>query len=379
MAFPVKYFHNGMTGAPALSGTAGTMVNIIKACLITGFNTKTLNSLIVASNVATATISAGGHGFAVGDIIQVAGASPTELNGDFKVTAVTNTTVLFATTGITDQTATGTITICYSPIGTWAEQFSGTTNKLVVRSGDVAGSRAYFQFDDTATLATGCRMFETMSDIATGTQQCPSSTAEAAVYGIIKSHVADSSTRNWWLIGDGRTFYIGIAHRASNYWACYYFGDIVSYKAGDTKHAMIRCFTNTSAYGAATYNSSPGSVTPYMRPYIQRSMSGAGLGDAFSIATLFGNWGMQSLATFPSLSDNGVHTSEVYAMDSNSASNGAYQVRGRLPGIHACHEYLAGTHLETVTQSGVDYIALASQGSDETNASKNYFKLAAWR
>jgi len=53
----VVYFDSTMTGAPALSGTAGTLIGLLDACLQDGFGGVTLDSLVVASNVATATYS----------------------------------------------------------------------------------------------------------------------------------------------------------------------------------------------------------------------------------------------------------------------------------------------------------------------------------
>jgi hypothetical protein len=34
MAAPVKWFHNGMVGAPVMNGTAGTQIAVLDACLV---------------------------------------------------------------------------------------------------------------------------------------------------------------------------------------------------------------------------------------------------------------------------------------------------------------------------------------------------------
>lgn len=139
----VRYYDSTMAGAPALSGTPGALISVLDACLKDGFGTVTLNSLVVAGNVATGTVNAG-HGFtmvggAVGPVITIAGATPAGLNGTWRIASVPNsTTFTFATSGIADQTATGTITAKRAPLG-FSKVFSGT-NKAVYRADDVASS-----------------------------------------------------------------------------------------------------------------------------------------------------------------------------------------------------------------------------------------------
>ena len=109
----VRYYDVTMSGAPALSGTAGALIGVLDACLVDGFGSVTLDSAAVASNVATRSISTG-HGFAMigdtGSVIRIAGATPSGLNGDWRVASVPgSTTFTFVTSGISDQTASGTI------------------------------------------------------------------------------------------------------------------------------------------------------------------------------------------------------------------------------------------------------------------------------
>ena len=60
----------------------------------------------------------------VGSVILVAGATPTSLNGEQRVTAITANSVSFATTEA-NATATGTITLKVAPAG-WSKLYSGT-------------------------------------------------------------------------------------------------------------------------------------------------------------------------------------------------------------------------------------------------------------
>jgi hypothetical protein len=126
----VKLLHSAMPGAPVLSGTAGALINVLDACLVDGFGVSAVASLVVAGEVATATMS-GGHSGEVGSVMTVAGATPSGLNGEQKVLSVGggNTTLTFDATGIADQTATGSITIKMSGAG-WGRRFQGRIWRL---------------------------------------------------------------------------------------------------------------------------------------------------------------------------------------------------------------------------------------------------------
>ena len=87
------------------SGTVvGRKAGLAQPCAVS----VTLTSVAVATNVATATLEA--HGFAVGDVITVAGANLAYVNGTKTIATVpTADTFTYAATGA-DATATGTIT-----------------------------------------------------------------------------------------------------------------------------------------------------------------------------------------------------------------------------------------------------------------------------
>src|ERR1700740_2942620 len=118
----VKYFDSTMIGGPVLSGTVGSIIGILDACLVNGFGQVTLDSLVVSGGVATATRAAG-HSHVKDGVAFIAGSSIALLNGEQKVTAVTATTFQFATTAA-DGTATGTITSKVAPAG-WVKAFTG--------------------------------------------------------------------------------------------------------------------------------------------------------------------------------------------------------------------------------------------------------------
>src|SRR5574338_205768 len=182
MTLPVKYFHGQMTGAPVLSGTAGSRIAVLDACLLNGFNLVTVDSLVVAGNVATLTRAAG-ISFEVNQVVLVAGATggAAALNDEWCITAVSSTWIKFACPGISDQTATGS-----GPSPTVAQQ---------------AGLRWY------------------------------------------GSDVASAASRNWLLIADGLLFYFFAEWSSNASYAGQYgngfFCDAITAKAGDAYHCML--------------------------------------------------------------------------------------------------------------------------------------------
>ena len=169
----VKLFRSTDAGAPTIGAAAGSLIAALDACLVTGYGAVTVNTLSVVSGVATTIVSAG-HGLTMagstGPVMRIAGATPSGLNGDWRVTVVNSTTFTFATTAA-DGTASGTITAQRAPAG-WEKAFSGT-NLAAYRSTDLAATGCYLRVNDPAgsggtykAYATG---YATMSDIDTGT------------------------------------------------------------------------------------------------------------------------------------------------------------------------------------------------------------------
>jgi hypothetical protein len=67
-------FDSSQVGAPVLSGSAGALRAVIKACLVDGFGAGSVASITVAAGVATVAFS-GSHPYRVGSVIQIAGAA----------------------------------------------------------------------------------------------------------------------------------------------------------------------------------------------------------------------------------------------------------------------------------------------------------------
>ncbi len=235
----VKYFHSAMTNAPTLNGVAGTLIGVLDACLVNGFDSRSVDSLVVASNVATVNIAAG-HTYEVDSIVQVAGATPAGLNGDKRVLSATVNTLTFDATGISDQTATGTITAKYAPAG-WAKVYSGT-NVAVYRSPDVTGTRLYLRVDDTGTTNARVVGYEAMTDVNTGTGPFPTAAQVSGGLYWPKANSTATTARAWTVIANSKTFFVH-SHTATTSpglgGIVMGFGDFNSRKSGDAYSAFV--------------------------------------------------------------------------------------------------------------------------------------------
>ncbi|MFZ6709538.1 hypothetical protein [Undibacterium sp. TC9W] len=345
----VKYFHSEMPGAPTLTGTPGSQIAVLDACLINGFGLVSVTSAVVAGNVATLNVGAG-HSFTVGTVALVAGVtSPAELNGEARVTSITANSISFATAGISNQTATGTITAKLAGAG-WLKPFNATST-AAYKSADGASSGCYCRIDDTNATMTRVVGYESMSDINTGTGQFPTNNQLAGGYYWQKSVFADNTQVKWLVFADARAFYLVRYPAMSSYPGVAeitYFGDIVPTKSGDA----YACGITGNAYShpgqfQATAAQLMYSAVAGAEFYCARSYSGLGsavqMGRTFPLMysdTNVYSGAVPSATSFPNPADGGV-----YAVNFNLVEFGSKAYRGVLPGALAIPQSNAYTIL----------------------------------
>ena len=213
MPIAVKWFSSDMRGAPTISGTAGSRIAAIDACLLTGFGPVTPTGITVSGGIATVGVPSG-QTFAQHAVVLVSGATPSALNGEHRVLTSSSTQITFATTAA-DGAATGTIEIRYAPVGGWEKVYTGT-NKAVYRSLDVTGSRHYLRVDDTGTTAARVRGYESMTDVDTGTGPFPTDALMPGGGYWWGSPVASGAAVRWKLFADSRVLLPAIAHYSYN-------------------------------------------------------------------------------------------------------------------------------------------------------------------
>lgn len=272
---PVKFMSSRRSaGAPVLNGTTGSMVTLLKACLVNGFNSKSVISLSVAGTVATLQVT--GHGFLEDEVVLLSGWNEPVFNGEFRVKAgpLTDSFTIDVGSGA-PASGSGAGSVCYAPLG-WEETFTNDSSKSVFRSKDVTGTRYSLRVVDDGSSATtrngGARnayfgMCEKVVGLDTFDRQRQAS--------VQKSQTADTTARPWFIVGDGKRFYLGVEWSAAfpglNY--VYFFGDFTSYRAADAHNCL--CVGLSSCYGADTDDPGLTTYNTYESAYYLDACMGA--------------------------------------------------------------------------------------------------------
>ena len=352
-------FDSSQPGAPVLSGTAGALRTLLKACLVDGFGAGAVATLTVSGGIATATY-AGAHPFKVGYVALFAGATPAGLNGNKVILSATGTSVTFAAPGVPDGAATGTITSKAAPAG-WQELFAGAlANVIALKPSVVEATGCVLRVDDTGTINARVRAYEAMSDISTGVGMTPLESQAAGGLWWPKSATANATARAWILVADARGFYLAVAPAGGDRYTLLFAGDIASLKSGDAYGYLLtgNQGDQTSAYsvpdGCVGYSHRSARTGAYLvRAYtaIGQSTAAQRLGAHHngSTADVYAGTAGYSLGAYPNGANNGLLTG---ALELHAAG-----LRGTLPGLlHPVQD--CGTSFATgATVDGTDDLA----------------------
>ena len=343
MANEIIWYDESETGIPVLNNVAGSLIAILDACLVTGFNNKTLTSVVVTSAVAVATVTA--HGYGDGKMVDIAGAGNALINGRKKITFLTSSTFSFPAPGVADGSISGTITAKRSPLGWTRLHAAAATTGLWSRS-DVTATTMSLRIDDTAAgnaSVTQARalMVESYTDINTFTGLSP--TAAVLLNGQYWSKGANTvAAKAWVLVGDSKTFYLFTD--SSSYPSTSYagvpsgplvFGDIKSYKNSDPYACIIAGNTSSSGdtfgFGGSALNTAGTAVAVTSSSLVARAATGLGANVGFiPLRYGTGRFGGQG-PIYPSPIDNGLEiTAPVLLADGTNALG---PIRGEFRGI----------------------------------------------
>ena len=352
-------FDSSQPGAPVLSGTAGALRTLLKACLVDGFGAGAVATLTVSGGIATATY-AGAHPFKVGYVAQYAGATPSGLNGNKVILSVTGTSVTFAAPGVPDGAATGTITSKAAPAG-WQELFAGAlANVIALKPSVVEATGCVLRVDDTGAINARVRAYEAMSDISTGVGMTPLESQLAGGLWWPKSATANATARAWILVADARGFYLAVAPAGGDRYTLLFAGDIASLKSGDaygyllTGNQADQTSASSVPDGCVGYSHRSARTGAYLvRAYtaIGQSTAAQRLGAHHngSTADVYAGTAGYSLGAYPNGANNGLLTG---ALELHAAG-----LRGTLPGLlHPVQD--CGTSFATgATVDGTDDLA----------------------
>lgn len=352
MAENILAFSNAQTSAPALSGTVGVGITLLDAVLVNGYNSFSVSTITVTANVATVTTS-GAHGLVANDNVEFSGANESVFNDRFTVLDVLSSTQFRFEVVTATASATGTISGKIPSLG-WTKAFSGT-NLAVYRA--PAGNRYYLRVDDTNAQYMAVRMFETMTDVSTGTG------GSGTVYWR-KSSTSDSTARAWFIVGGARGFYFTSGWNAT-YPIPHYvggFGDFVSYKENDLYNTLlIGTNSTTISYfgqyqGFSLINIHPAEYSECEAGnYLMRDFRGLNNRTSFSkvsavmcgyVSTMIDDYNTRSqmgynFNNFPNPATNGIM---LKPMDIIESTYGGYlATRGIIPGAFAPCETVGWT------------------------------------
>ena len=336
MSTDVKYFHSEMPGAPAelSQATAGTAIGMFDACLVNGFGMVTASSVVVENNICTMTFPSG-HSFSQYVVAEVAGATPSALNGQHRIISTTTNTASFEIT-LADQTATGTITAKVASAG-WEKAFSDT-NIGVYRSPKPSSTRLFFRVEDAAANSYTYRVdgYENMADANTRTGLFRPTNFH------FQKTITTSGPRKWFVIANSSMVYVGhlgVGDSAGGYVVgC--FGDIRSRKSNDAYRGFIRG-TNSSdtTYGhlpsSSIFDANPAGATgSYARDWT--GIGGQKAGQFAETASAGNTFPSHTGAPYPNGPDYGLLLRPLIACESDRT------VRGWAPGLYVAEQNLQG-------------------------------------
>jgi hypothetical protein len=249
----IKAYFSNQAGAPVLNGLVGSMISVLDACLVNGFNQVAVTSMVRTGSTVVVTCAAE-HGYenplttywvkdGVVNVCTIAGAVEADYNGDWPISYINPITFSFDIgTATPSSPATGTITTKRAAAG-FSKAFSDT-NRAAYRSNDITSRRHYWQVNDVADCPNGqgaryagMRGFEKMSGIDHGENPFPT-VISTDLFGIriCKSNWLDSIDRHWSIYSDGKTVIVcihpeqlsGNPNYISGYSYTMGFGDLLS-------------------------------------------------------------------------------------------------------------------------------------------------------
>lgn len=217
MTGQVKWFSSKNINAPQLSNTWGCMIDVLDACLVTGFGSLLVSNLVINDGVAIVTFGSN-HNIEQFQWIEISGSNLVELNTEFKVLGVTSNTLEFLV-DLPDQTVNGTLSCKLASAG-WVKEFSG-------------GHKAVYRAKDTVANPYFLRVDNSLDPVYTTTY------AKFAKVGILESCTGiddiggnqapfdpTNSTKNWLGTGSGTS--------ATNGWAKWYHATVINSNVGQT-------------------------------------------------------------------------------------------------------------------------------------------------
>lgn len=239
-----------MVDSPVLSGQPGKLVDLLDACLIDGFSTRTPDSVVVSGGVATVSISTG-NPYEKHAVIAISGASETALNAEWRIDTAGASSLSFLCPGVSDGIVTGA-SVKRAGAG-WGRPF-GDTNKAVYQSIDPESTELFLRVDDNYGTCAYVRGYEDMTSADDGVNPFPLlSTKAPNAFQWVKSNASNGDARSWFLVADNKSIHFCVYFSQYNTLASAapaatwnFFGDLTGKFFPDDKFACV-----LAGYGSA--------------------------------------------------------------------------------------------------------------------------------
>ena len=357
---PVKFFSSQHTGLASMPIAAGSLISVLDACLINGFNVQSLTSLAIVDNELIGGKNA--HGYAVDQVIVVSGANEAALNTEWRLFEVSTNGFKASATGMANVTGTGTITAKVAPAG-WAKPFSGT-NLAAYKSVASAATGCLLRVDDTSTQHARVEGNESMTDIDTGTGKFPPPEMVSDGNRGAFWRKTDVPNKAWLLLATDKAFYfINSIRDGHPYFSLKFFGDFESERLADAYACALHAeyYSNYDPAEAwSLFGFSRFSQPNPARIFVPRAFSQIG-GCINLVAGHIGehrSGGNDSFVPYPSGASNGVVLLPITVREATSKT---YRCLA-WPGVYATPQASPLAHgdiLRGVGSLGKDFIAVS--------------------
>jgi len=341
----IKFYHSNQAGAPQIFAQAESIIGVLDAVLINGFNINAIDSLTRSGSVATATINSG-HLYTEGDILNISGADQSEYNGDFEIFNIHADSFSFLVSDTAVTPATGSIISKISPAG-WSEYLYETNKKIY----KYPGGHQYFLIVDENTSSELSNKYSGNEEFVTSKFYVTDSVTDIDNFGSVtkkvyvrKAFYAGNGPSNWFVVASSRGLFIGIGWNASNTdYDISYFGEFNSlvpndafnlfsighYTYSGSAYHMGEMYTGTKAYYLESLTSDPNLVEH--GSYLLRDSDGLIESESFFLTTLLRTYteyiaGNISVP-FYSLLDGSVRMCSLYLKEHKG-------IRGTIPGVY---------------------------------------------
>jgi hypothetical protein len=272
-----------------LNNVNGSLLEVLRSCLITGYNPRSVSSIVVASGVATATIATHGYSAVIGQRVLIEGAPHAGLNGVIQPTSVATNTLVYSAPGVPDGTYTGTISSKRAPLG-WTEPFTGANVAIFSRTLPEARTSIKLRVVDTgaspaaSTYASAIMVYDP-TGVDTFSAQAPT-VAQASGGVIVTKNSNTASAKNWVLIGEDRGFhlFVGDTGSPSYLYPALQFFDLETYRVGDSMGVVLGGTGTTATNNGASNLANATNLVSSPSGYTSVAFSGGVSSDPVPVA-----------------------------------------------------------------------------------------------